>query len=281
MLKIYQSNNMDFLLKKICKKILLHKLENIFPEEAFLIQNNYIKQWLEINIAKHNNIYINIKFFQISKFCINILKLMSKKNTLSIFNIEHLQWILMSIIHDTRDCIFLKEAGVLFNSFEFCAHMANIFRQYIIFKPDLIYTWETKKENNNNYKKKEYSWQKKLWILIIKKIKYLKQKNLTEIINSFLKNIKRDNNLKYIPKNILILSHAPLDPLMYFVLYSMRKISTIYLFQYQCNIKPDKQVDYLYQFFKKKSFLLNRRKKNKQEIIKKKTFLMKKIHKKF
>ncbi|VFP79292.1 exodeoxyribonuclease V subunit gamma [Buchnera aphidicola] len=276
MLKIYQSNQINFLLKKICTKIMTNKNKNIFIEEIFLIDNLNTKKWIEIYISKNKNISINIKYLIISKFFISLMRNINNKKKYQIpilFKKKSLQWILMSIIRNKKKCLFLKKHGIFYNNFEFCSYMANIFIKYIFFKPELIYIWETEKKNNSS--KILYTWQKKLWKLIIKKIKDLKENNFTEIINNFLKN--KEYLSKIIPKKIFILSFSPIDPFINFIIHIIKNITSIYLFQYKIYDKEKKNVNSNLVFLKKINILL-KKKNDKQSLLCKKKFFFNKPH---
>lgn len=238
MLKIYQSNQKKILLKKICKKIASNQKKKNLNHETFLINNSLIQEWFKIYIAKKQNIHINIKYKNILTFFINLIK--PKKNTISLFKTEHLKWLLMSIIHDRYNCFFLKKLGILYKNFEFCSNLSDIFIQYIFLKPHLILKWEKEKQTNNS--NNLYNWQKKLWKLIIKKIKFLKQKNFTEIIDKFLKKTKKSYFLTMIPQKIFIYSDKNIEPLITFIINMIQDKTSIYLFQYQLKKKKNNKI---------------------------------------
>lgn len=77
MFKIYQSNKTKVLIQKICK--IIKKKKNILEEEIFLVENNYFKQWIQIEIAKKIKIHCNIKYITYKKYIYNILQKSIKK----------------------------------------------------------------------------------------------------------------------------------------------------------------------------------------------------------
>ncbi|ABJ90743.1 exodeoxyribonuclease V subunit gamma [Buchnera aphidicola] len=280
MLKIYQSNKINFLLKKICKKIYIKKKKKILINEIFLIENKYVQKWLELYIANKKKINFNIKFILLFRFLNNFFKKnnIKKNKKLIIFEKKYLQWIIILIIYNTYDCSFLKKYGIQYKNFEFCSHIANIFIQYIYFQPHLIYEWENNKKSKKK-EKKTYQWQKKLWNLIIKKIKMLKCNNFTEIISNFIKKIEKKKKLKKIPKKIFILSNQNINILMYFILFSIKHITKIYLFEFNpLDRKKNKTKKIINYFQKKFQYIKNPIKENIK--IKKKYFFYKNNKKK-
>lgn len=275
MLKIYQSNQMNFLVEKLCKKIQSKK--KILKKKTILINNTYTKQWLEIQISKKLTICMNTQYIEISKFFINLIKQSNHKLKSikpNIFEVKYLKWILMSIISKKNDCIFLKENSIQYNNYEFCLHMANVFVKYIFFQPDLIYTWE--QEIKNNIWEKKLIWQKKLWSMIIQKTKNSGIANFTDIINNFNKNINKSYFLKFIPKKILIFSNISINPFIITILHIIKNITSIYLFQYTFK-KKKKYTNISINFLIKKQ-KSSSEKKQKKLLYYKKKFFYKKIY---
>lgn len=252
MLKIYQSNKLEYLKKNLCKKLISIKYKNILEKKIFLIDNYYMKNWLNINISNELNISANIQYMLQKTFFINFIKKNQRFNNNFLFNKRYLIWNLMSILNDKKNEKFFKNTNILSKKFQFCTYLIDLFIKYIYLKPEWIYQWENEKKSSKI--KKSHIWYKNIWNLLMKNIG---KNNFTKTIYSFFLLINKTNKIKKkIPTQIFIFSSKKINSFNYFIMSIIKNYTSIYHYQYIFNNKTSyKNENNLKLFFKKNNML--------------------------
>lgn len=258
MFSVYQSNQLTVLLSKVCQIIQKKPLPNIFEKEIFIHDNKVLFQYLNIFIADKIGISTGFNLYHPNDFIWKLFRKFSyKKDLKNIFTHSIMTWKIMKILKENSSQNFYQNNNSM-NNFKFSCLMAQIFEQYLLYRPNWINTWE-KNEKILNIDANE-KWQKKLWMEIINQTtKYNKYychfSNLFYLIQEL---IKKKIKKKDCPKRLFIISCFSLNP-SYIKIF--KKISP-YIHIYFLYITPFRQ-NILHIIKEEKDFL---KKKHKEYI---------------
>ncbi|CAL4323292.1 RecBCD enzyme subunit RecC [Buchnera aphidicola (Chaitophorus populicola)] len=224
MIKIYTSNNLNYLIKKICY-LIKKKKQNIFLKEIIIIEDKEIISYIKKKISKILGIHGNISYISIKKFIFNILKKkVFKKNFL--LNESNILWELMNLSQKYIKYFPFNKADSDLIKFKYFKSLSKILYEYSIYNPNLILDWENKKNtilNQNSL----YNIQKKIWNKII----YTKNTNKTIHIPYLINNFTQ-NDIKFIklPNKLFLFNPINYSYSYFEILKKISNITKIYLF---------------------------------------------------
>lgn len=200
MLTVYHSNHLE-----TQKDILLHLIEsqpldNPLEAETLLVQSPGMAKWLQLQIADKLGVAANFQFpmpasFIWQQYCANLADVQQQSQ----FSKEAMMWHLLSLIPQC-DLPLLKSylshsENAQANIYQLARNIADLFDQYLVYRPDWILYWE---ENNDelifNQIREQFSeadsrlsqqieqdirWQGQLWRALIAQIRLVTgQQNL-------------------------------------------------------------------------------------------------------
>jgi len=148
MFKVYKSNSLNILLLKAYDIIQKKPLSNIFEKEIFIYDNKVLFQYLNIFLAEKVGISANFKLYHPKDFIWKLFQIiLSKKELKNTFTHSIMIWKIMNILDQKNFFEYYdnKKKNKTQN-FKFSFLMANIFEQYIFYRPNWINDWE--KKNN-------------------------------------------------------------------------------------------------------------------------------------
>lgn len=198
MLYLVQSNKMETLLASLLKHLAeqtfeesegqLDDLTSLLQPDNILVQSPGMSQWLKINIAQTMNIAANIEFPLPSSYIWQLYKDQIKGPKESAFNKSHLTWKILQLLPgfmsqpefaDIRK--YLPDAvipyptnskeylhpGEQLKSFQLAAKIADVYDQYLMYRPDWINAWEEGIDQIEGADVKQQRWQPILWRAIV------------------------------------------------------------------------------------------------------------------
>ncbi len=166
---VYHSNDLDLLKSLLLNIISSQPLDNPFEKELILVQSPGMAQWLRMEMAQEQGILANIEFPLPATFIWQMFKqVLQDVPKRSFFNKEAMTWKLMKILPQKLDDPdfselknYLAHDGGKLKLFQLAGKIADIYDQYLVYRPDWIKAWESEKtvdELND-----EPKWQAKLW----------------------------------------------------------------------------------------------------------------------
>lgn len=169
MFTVYHSNRLDVLAHLLGAIMQQSQLEKPFQKEMILVQSPGMAQWLKLEMAKQQGIVANIEFPLPATFIWQMFtKVLSDVPSRSFFNKEAMGWKLMKILpeqFDDPDFAELKHylEGDIDGQkcYQLAAKIADIYDQYLVYRPDWIKAWENEKPVPEL--EQEKAWQAKLW----------------------------------------------------------------------------------------------------------------------
>lgn len=173
MFQLYTGNRLEDLAALLAKILAVSPPENPFDDEHILVQNPGMAQWLKMFLAQSHSISAGFAFPLPSTFVWQVFaQALSDTPSQSEFNKPFLVWRLMRIL-DFRlgDPEFqalswyLEEDDTQIRRFQLCSSIADIYDQYLVYRPDWIKIWESGECQDESLKAlfEQQPWQAILW----------------------------------------------------------------------------------------------------------------------
>lgn len=133
-----------------------------FAPETIVVQNQGMARWLSQQIALRSGIAANLQFPLPATFVWRIFEAwFGKQPAAGAFEREALRWRCMATLPGLLDDpAFAEVAGYLRGErgrrelYNLCGRLADVFDQYLVYRPDWIFAWEEGVEDH---------WQARLW----------------------------------------------------------------------------------------------------------------------
>ena len=166
-LHVYTSNRMEILAEQLAQ-IVRSPLPSPLAPEIIVVQSRGMERWISMALAEFNGISANCFFPFPNALLESIFKTVKPElPDTSPFDPAILTFRLMRII---PDCLNLDgfenlksyladDTNHQLKLFQLSGKIADLFDQYLVFRPELIFEWEAGKEK----KKPPHIWQARLW----------------------------------------------------------------------------------------------------------------------
>ena len=228
MFQVYHSNQLDLLKDLLVALMQQTPLENPFDNETILVQSPGMAQWLQLQIAETTGIAANIDFPLPASFIWQQFKaVLPDVPDKSPFNKMSMTWQIMQILPECLDdpdfdalLHYLDDDQQLRKRFQLSQKIADIFDQYLVYRPQWIDAWETHSEleleswTSDNEKAvplwlNEHRWQAKLW----KKLSLTIEQGFSEqgkayhragLYKDFLTKLDNQKIVTHLPKRIFV-----------------------------------------------------------------------------
>ena len=169
MFSVHHSNSLDILKDALISLIKQHPLKHPFDKEIVLVQSPGMAQWLQMEIAKAQGVVANIEFPLPATFIWDSFnRVLTDVPKRSFFNKEAMMWKLMKILPRQLDDPdfselkqYLQDDPLQVKRFQLAGKIADIYDQYLLYRPDWINAWEA--EKNIDELADASIWQSKLW----------------------------------------------------------------------------------------------------------------------
>jgi len=254
MFTVYKSNEINTILSKVCHIIQTKPLSNIFEKEIFVHDNKIIFEYLNIFFAQKIGISANFKFYHPNNFIWKLFQIIvSRKELKNKFTRSRMIWKIMKVLDEKKIIGYYNANISTIQKFKFSCLMANIFEQYIFYRPNWINEWET--ENDISEINQNEQWQIRLWKEIVHNTKKSNQYNchFSNLFYNLQKLIKEKKiKQKKLPSRCFVISSFSLNPSYIRIL---KKIS-IYIDIYFLYITPYK--NNIFNFIENKKILLKK-----------------------
>jgi len=160
-LRLYTSNRLENLAEALAESV-RHPLRSPLAPETILVQSQGMARWLKLQLAREHGICSNCRFPFPRAFSNEAFKtVLGNLPAEDAYNPDRLIWQVMKTMPS-----FLEQAGFEAvknylgtepddrKRYQLADRIANVFDQYLLFRPDLIRQWEAGTEQG---------WQAKLW----------------------------------------------------------------------------------------------------------------------
>jgi exodeoxyribonuclease V gamma subunit len=219
-LNIFASNRLEILAEQL-SEMMKTPLSSVLEPDVIVVQSKGMERWLSLEIARHNGICANIRFPFPNSFLQDIAKqVLPEFPEPSPFEPDILMFKIMKIL---PECIhlagferlkaYLADDATHLKRLQFADKLADIFDQYQVFRPEMIFRWEQGSKSEHSPEK----WQARIWRRLIKDQPNLhrarRQRDLIEKIQN------EPHEFACLPKRVFIfgISYLPLFHLEAFV----------------------------------------------------------------
>ncbi len=165
-LNVFISNRLEILAEKL-SVIVQSPLPTPLATEIIVVQSRGMQRWVSMELARLNGICGNCDFPFPNSFIDDIFeKLMPDLPDTSSFDPGVLTFRIMNVL---PGCLYKSGFNSLqgyladdrhrLKLYQLSAKIADLFDQYLVFRPEMIFQWEAGKEDQNT----PYAWQAELW----------------------------------------------------------------------------------------------------------------------
>ena len=173
MFHLYTGNRLEDLSTILARILSLSVPQSPFSQEHILVQSPGMAQWLKMELAQQQGIAAGYEFPLPSTFVWRCFQqALQDIPGQSEFNKPYLVWRLMRLLDNRlKDTAFQQLAWYLAEDdsqvrrFQLCSSIADIYDQYLVYRPDWIAAWE-QGENARDLpegKAQDQAWQSVLW----------------------------------------------------------------------------------------------------------------------
>ncbi|MEW5909750.1 MAG: exodeoxyribonuclease V subunit gamma [Thermodesulfobacteriota bacterium] len=160
-LTIYTSNRMERLVEQLAEIVRAPVSSPSFPE-VIVVQSKGMERWISMGLARLNGICANTVFPFPKSFLKNLFRIYFKEiSSLDLFDPRVMTFRIMSLLENrirTKEfaplAAYLQDRSDPTKYYEISMKIADLFDQYLIFRPEMILGWETGHETH---------WQAILW----------------------------------------------------------------------------------------------------------------------
>jgi len=169
MLILHSSNKTENLLEHLAVILNTAPLSSPFVKEVFLIQSQGMERWLSQQLASHFQVFANFDFLFPGKFFSQMARRIQQKLSTDVFARELMVWRFELLLRDIEEPVFaplqhyLSGENTELKRFQLATHLAQVFDQYQMMRPQLLNDWQRGKLHYNSNTEK---WQQALWLKI-------------------------------------------------------------------------------------------------------------------
>lgn len=251
MINIYPANQLENL-SLLLSKVLDTPEKDVFSSDLIITQSQGMRHWLNMQLAEMNGVSMNIEFQLPIQFFWTQLRNILGNETIpekSAFSREVLCWKIYDFLaeDDFKNDPLCKEATDYWTKgdteselkrFQLARMQADLFEQYLIYRPDWISNWE------KNEIPSEHVWQAKLWLKIVRH-----QKNHTVKLIQMATPLLLAGNVDInVPKSLCIFGINALPPIWMDFLTALSSYTNVHLFhlnpcvEYWGDLQSEKQL---------------------------------------
>lgn len=268
--KLYISNRLEELQGELAKNLQINS-KSVFDKDILITQTEGMNRWLSIGLANSIGVFANYEFHKPNGFISSIFKLAGVVDQQD-FSTEKIRWVIFQLLDEES---FIEQFETVANYYQddeikrlqLATRVADLFDQYLIYRPDYIQNWndglfapEIKKEKDQYHEK----WQSWLWKRLQEQVDF---EDKVALRNRLVDKFKDEHFIKKLQKQYSQVSLFGLSVLTHFHLDIFSWLSKFIDVQfYLLNPSPE---NYWYDETNEKSIVKIERftKKNAQELL--------------
>ena len=171
MLKLHTSNRLEALVGRLAET-LRQPLRSPLQPELVVVQSQGMARWLKLELAARHGVCANCSFPFPKVFCAEVLAATAASSAAaSPLDREVILWEVLRLLPEMLPRPefsplrgYLADASDLRKRFQLSAQIANLFDQYLVFRPDLILAWDQGRSNTMALGDNVHEpWQAALW----------------------------------------------------------------------------------------------------------------------
>ena len=232
MFHLHTSNRLERLVNSLTT-VVTHPPLSPLQKEIIVVQSRGMERWVAMQLAERLGVWTNGYFpfldtilWQLFKDTIGTLP------DTSPFEREVIMWNIMAMLPDFLNMPAFAELRHYLHGddqeikrFQLAQRIADIFDQYIIFRPQMIIDWENGDTTGG--------WQAMLWRALIKRYTTTQQREVTHNARLrllFLEHLQRPNSYKRLPKRLSVFGIPAFPPFFLELLAKMGDVIDVHVF---------------------------------------------------
>ncbi|MFQ2485615.1 exodeoxyribonuclease V subunit gamma [Aeromonas caviae] len=228
MFTLYHSNQLDLLKELLVSRIRQAPLSHPFDREQILVQSPGMAQWLKLELAKAFGIAANIDFPLPASFIWEMFtRVLADVPRQSPYNKRAMSWHLMTILPTLLGRpAFAPLAAYLGGSdgeapeqvrlWQLCQKVADLFDQYLVYRPDWIARWEQGEGLSQELAGVSgQDWQPELWRELVARTLALSPSGYhrANLYEAFIHELERTRDLPgRLPQRVFVFGISALPP---------------------------------------------------------------------
>jgi exodeoxyribonuclease V gamma subunit len=158
-LNIHQSNRLEALAEQLAVMTRAKPLASPFSPEVIIVQSRGVARWLALQLASHNGVCANVRFPFPIGFAWEVYQTLGDLPQASPFESGVMAWRIMQLLPRLEPLTEFAPVqsyidGDPLRRYDLARRLAEMFEQYLVYRPDWITQWEAGKEEH---------WQARLW----------------------------------------------------------------------------------------------------------------------
>ncbi len=223
---LYTSNRLEVLAEKLAE-VLSSPLASPLQQEIILVQSKGMERWVSMELARHHGICANIQFPFPNHFVYSIFReVIPEVQEKSPFDPEIMAWKVMQTLPTCLDKKsfeslqgYLKGDQTGLKRFQLSSRIADLFDQYLIFRPEMVLGWDKGAEDH---------WQAVLWRELVKGNESNHRAALQKVFLEAI--LKSSDKLKPLPERMAVFGISALPPFHMQVLAAISRYIEVSLF---------------------------------------------------
>lgn len=223
-LNLYQSNRLEAL-GILYSHLTDSPLDDPFAPERIIVQSRGMGRWLTLNLARQRGLAANLDYVLPAGFAWRLMKtVLPELPPKSAFAPEVLAWRLVDVLPTLSGEPFTPlqrylEGGPL-ACFELAGKVADIYDQYLVFRPDWIRAWEAGRLLGLG---DDEAWQAALWQQLAADVP---GRHRVMMLDDFFAGLRRE----HLPQRVSVFGIATLAPMYLALLQRMAQLTEVNVF---------------------------------------------------
>jgi exodeoxyribonuclease V gamma subunit len=228
-LKLYTSNRLEILAEKLAG-LLRKPLPSPMQKEIILVQSKGMERWLCMELARYHGICANCRFPFPNRFVFEVFReVIPDIPEDSPFDPAVMAWKVMKLLPSCLEKrafknlkFYLEEDRAGLKLFQLSFRIADLFDQYLTFRPEMILDWEKEKGLHSQ------DWQAILWRELVNGNERVHR---AALLRAFLEGIRKPSaRLENLPERIAVFGISALPPFHIQVLAEVSRFIGVHLF---------------------------------------------------
>ncbi len=225
-LRLFTSNRLEVLAGALAD-VLGTPLSSPLAHEILLVQSNGMERWVSLELARRHGVWANCRFPFPNRFIHDVFrKVLEDVPEHSPFDVDVMTWRIMRSLPPLMEQpgfeqirSYLEGSQGDLKRYQLSERLADLFDQYLLFRPDMIFQWEEGKDK---------SWQATLWRHLAKGQAKAHRAALAGMFFSRMR--EASARLTGLPERICVFGISVLPRLHLQVLAALSEVCRVHLF---------------------------------------------------
>ena len=226
-MRLYRSNRVEALADALAQ-VVAAPTGDAFEPECVVVQSRGMATWLSMRLAREHGVWAGGEFPFPRRFVHRVFEaiLPEAADALEAFAAPRLLWSILAELPGHLDHGAFKDLARFVaddprgtGRFALAQHIAQVFDQYLVFRPNMLLAWEAGKEDH---------WQARLWRALVGR---LGSRHLPGLARDFFEALDRDRfDRSALPTRVSVFGLSTLPPFFVRILAALGQRIPLHLF---------------------------------------------------